>query len=101
MERKTHHAQLLFGVAADNATRDVNASLAGIAQRHDLGWLAGHKQAHDGERIHANVEHGAAGEAAVVEARVHVVGLEAAEAHLSQVHAAEVPGFGTGDELTV
>ena len=39
--------------------------------------------------------------AAVVEARADIVGLEAAEAHLSQVHTAEVPGLGTGDELTV
>ena len=43
VKRKAHDAQLLLGVTADNAARDVNAGLAGVTQRDDLGGLAGHE----------------------------------------------------------
>ena len=91
MERKAHNTQLLLGIAAYNTARNVDASLAGIAQRHDLSGLACHKQAHDGQGIHANVEHGAAGKTTVVEAVGQVaVLLIAAKVELGEVHAPKV-----------
>ncbi len=61
VERKAHNTQLLFGITADDAARNVDTGLTGIAQRDNLSRLARHKEAHDGQSIHANIEHGAAG----------------------------------------
>ena len=102
MERKAHDAQLLLGISADDATRDVNASLAGVAQRNDLSGLACHKEAHDGQGIDANIEHGTASKVAIVKAVGQVaVLLVAAKVELGEVHASKVAGIHAAAQLLI
>ena len=91
MEREAHHAQLLFGITAYDAARNVDTGLTGVAQRDNLSGLARHKEAHDRQGIHTNIEHGTAGKVAVVEAVGQVaVLLIAAKVELGEIHAAEL-----------
>ena len=102
VERKAHDAQLLLGIAADDAACNIDASLAGVAQRNDLGGLARHKQAHNGQCIHANIEHGTTGEVAIVETVGQVaVLLVATKVELSEVHAAELAGIHAAAQLLI
>ena len=64
--------------------------------------MAGHKQAHDGERIHANVEHGAAGKATVVETIGQIaVLLVAAKVELSEIHVAKLASIHATAQLLI
>ena len=102
VERKAHNTQLLLGITADDAARNVHAGLTGVAQRNDLGGLACHKEAHDGQGIHANIEHGTASKVAVVEAIGQIaVLLVTAKVELSEVHATELTDIHATTQLLI
>ena len=102
VERKAHDAQLLLGITADDATRNVDTGLAGVAQRDNFSGLACHKEAHNGQGIHANIEHGTTGKVAIIETIGQIaVLLVAAKVELSEVHAAKLTGIHAAAQLLI